>query len=270
MPVLFAVNWEDLIRLSPFIIALLVWIINRFAGAVPPKPPVRKPMVGNPAQPPVARAMNDPLQSEIDEFLKQAKSLREGKSATSSAGKRNAAKQGEFAVPTAGSPSQRSRQRNPFLGPGKRMTRREQARPVARTAPIPPPVDSTPARESVAEHVAQALDRNKFDRRDAPLTQSQQDSDKEFRQHMERVFQRDLVTLKPVAGIFEAAAASAAAATADTDAKAVVAAAGSTTATAPNTIRQSSSDIALFLAGRKNIRDAVILSEILQRPVQRW
>ena len=228
-------------------------------------------MVGNPAQPPIAKPANDPLQSEIDEFLRQAKSLREGKTAGASA-KRDDEDRGKFAVPTAATPSQRGRQpRTPFLGPPKRTARREQARPTPRSTPTPPPAEpATAARESVAEHVAQALDRSKFDRREVQLTQSQKDSDKEFRDHMDRVFQRDIGTLKPEAGIFEVAAASAAAVTAATDANAAVAAAGSTTATAPNTVRKGASDIALFLAGRNNIRDAVILSEILPRPEHRW
>jgi hypothetical protein len=266
---LLAAGWDDLIRLAPFIIALLVWVINRFASTAPKKPPQGKVVPGKPLAPPLAKQPNDPLQSEIDDFLRQAKSLREGKptparpAMAQGAGQRDSGQ-----VAPAG---QSSRQRPPILSPGKRTARRESTRPASRPAPPPVPIEAQPARESVADHVAQALDSRKFDRPAPQLNQSQQDSDAEFRQHMERVFQRDIGSLKPEpAGIFKDAAASAAAVTAAATAKAVSSAAGSESATAPETIHQGASDIALFLAGRKNIRDAVILSEILRRPEQQW
>jgi hypothetical protein len=73
--------------------------------------------------------------------------------------------------------------------------------------------------------------------------------------------------LKPGAqGIFEAAGAAAASAVA----AATPVAGADAASTAPTAARKAASDIAVFLAGRKNIRDAVILTEILQRPESRW
>jgi hypothetical protein len=127
------------------------------------------------------------------------------------------------------------------------------------------------ARESVAQHVAETLDSSKFMKRATQLSQVQEATDADFRQHMQRVFQLDLGSLKKEpTGIFEAAGAAAKAASAAVAAKATAAAAGAESGTAPVATQQRTSDIALFLAGRKNIRDAIILSEILQRPEQRW
>jgi hypothetical protein len=85
------------------------------------------------------------------------------------------------------------------------------------------------------------------------------------------VFANDLSGLKPVPlGMFEAAGASAREATATANAAATVSAGGAQSAYAPAIVRKQANDIALFLAGRKNIRDAIILNEILSRPEARW
>jgi hypothetical protein len=275
---IFAVAWDELFRLLPIIVAVLVWVISHFAGQAPKKPPQRNKPATLPNSPKQAKPANESLQSEIDEFLKQAKAVREGKAATEKSSPRKATS------PLAGEgpskplrpvdfpPQKTSRRLAPTLP--KRGPRREEARPVLRpqTPSIAPDLpQNRPVRESVAQHVAETLDNSKFARRATQLSQVQQDSDNEFKQHMQRVFQRELGTLKTEsAGIFEAAAATAADISATALAKATASAAGSQSATAPTVARKGSSDIALFLAGRKNMRDAIILSEIMQRPEQRW
>ncbi len=88
---------------------------------------------------------------------------------------------------------------------------------------------------------------------------------------MQRVFEHGVGKLKEgPPGMFEAAGAAAAAATAAALTSATASAAGAETATAPIATHKAASNIALFLAGRKNIRDAIILTEILQRPEYRW
>src|SRR5262245_40664606 len=77
-PLLLAAGWEELIKILPFVIAILVWVINHFAGQVPAKPPQRG-QAGKPPAPPRPKPANDPLQSEIDEFLRQAQAVRDGK-----------------------------------------------------------------------------------------------------------------------------------------------------------------------------------------------
>ena len=102
------------------------------------------------------------------------------------------------------------------------------------------PAQNQPVRETVAQHVAETLDNSKFVRRATQLSQVQRESDSEFQQHMQRVFQRELGTLKTEsAGIFEAAAATAAGVSATALAKATASAAGSQTATAPTVVRRA-------------------------------
>jgi hypothetical protein len=275
---LLAVGWDELFRLMPFIIALLFWVISHFAGQVQKKPPQRSKPATLPSSPKQAKPPNDALQSEIDEFLKQAKAVREGKTATAkptAASQSASTSQRELPPKTARTaefPSPRSPRRLPPMLP-KRGQRRDETRPVVRTLTPSPPAgtENRPVRESLSQHVAESLDNSKFARRATQLSQVQEDSDNEFKQHMQRVFQRELGTLKTEsAGIFETAAATAADVTATALAKATASAAGSQSATAPVVVRKGSTDISLFLAGRKNMRDAMILSEIMQRPEQRW
>jgi hypothetical protein len=275
---LLAVGWDELFRLMPFIIALLFWVISHFAGQVQKKPPQRNKPATLPNSPKQTKPVNDSLQTEIDEFLKQAKAVREGKAATikpTAASPSSSASQRDLpqkTVRTAEFPSPKSPRRVPPALP-KRGPRREESRPVVRTLVPSPPAgtDNRPLRESLSQHVAESLDNSKFARRATQLSQVQEESDNEFKQHMQRVFQRELGTLKTEsAGIFETAAATAADVTATALAKATASAAGSQSATAPVVVRKGSTDISLFLAGRKNMRDAMILSEIMQRPEHRW
>src|SRR5437868_5514990 len=77
---LLAAGWNDFAAILPIVVAVLVWVISHFAGQVQPKAQQRRavgqPKPGGP-QPPA----KDPLQAEIDEFLRQAQSVREGKPA---------------------------------------------------------------------------------------------------------------------------------------------------------------------------------------------
>jgi hypothetical protein len=99
----------------------------------------------------------------------------------------------------------------------------------------------------------------------------QEETDAEFQKHMQRVFAHDVSTLKPATlGVFESAGAAARAESASAAAAEKKSAGDSQSAYAPTTARKQASDIALFLAGRKNIRDAIILNEILSRPESRW
>ena len=206
----------------------------------PKKPPQRKRPAGLPNSPQQAKPAKDSLQSEIEEFLKQAKAVREGKASSekSAPRKSNAPLSGAAPPkplrPIEFPPQKTSRRSLPTLP--KRGARREETRPVVRplTSATAEVVQNQPARESVAQHVAETLENSKFARRATQLSQVQQQSDNEFQQHMQRVFQRELGTLKTEsAGIFEAAAATAAGVTATALAKATAAAGGSQSATAP-------------------------------------
>ena len=84
---------------------------------------------------------------------------------------------------------------------------------------------------------------------------------------MQRVFKHDIGNL--------ASAPTALSTPADSGAAAKLSAGAATGAAVapvamPATDRKVATDIAALLAGGKGIRDAIILTEILQRPEQRW
>ncbi len=80
---LLAAAWDDFFKILPFIIVVLVWVINQFAGKLqPPQPPKRVPPFKPPVPPPAQQAAppgQQPLQAEIEEFLRQAQAMRAGR-----------------------------------------------------------------------------------------------------------------------------------------------------------------------------------------------
>jgi hypothetical protein len=265
-----AAGWEELFGVVAFVITGLFWVISHFAGNAKPKaPPPRRP-AGGPPQPqvpqPNAPQAKDPLQTEIEEFLRQAQARREGKAGPTP---RPQAKP----QPVAGRdtfPDQRRDQRDrkgqrPPAGP-KRSGRREEPKPAPKVQLSANRPEPKPQPRSLAE-MGDQLSGSTFSGRAEAFSRMQEQSDAEFKSHMDRVFNHDVSTLKPSAlGVFEAAGAAAKTATADALAAATTAAAGVQSATTTGVIRKQASDISLFLAGRKNMRDAIILSEILKRP----
>lgn len=258
--VLFAVGWDGFVQAFLAIVATLVWAILHFGlEKIKPKD-VGQPRPQRPGAPPVRpqKPAGDPLQAEIDEFLKKAQALREGRP-------------GQPAAPAAPTAAARQPQRPAQAPPARRprpqrqATKQDPSRQGNRPPQAPVVVEVVEAKEmheSVAEHVAQHLGGLKFERRESAMSQMQGESDTEFSQHMARVFSHEIGTLKTTApGIFTPAAAAAVPAmTAET----------SRSATAPVVVRKAVSDIAMFLTTRRNLRDAVILSEILRRPEDRW
>src|SRR5262245_5152107 len=257
---LLAAGWEEFIKILPFVIAILAWVINHFAGQAA-KQPQRGGAQPKPAGAPKPKPAADPLQSEIDEFLRQAQALREGKAAPRGAAPKAAdQRRDEEPRPAPMGDSRReSTPRRHVAKPPRRTSRREEQRqPAPTSAPVVVEVvEARAARESVAQHVAQSLDSSKFDQRVSQLSQMQRESDAEFQQHMQRVFQHNVGTLE-----------------ADEASQSTKSVAAEVAATAPvaksSSTRNAAADVALLLAGRKSIRNAVVLSEILQRPERRW
>lgn len=263
---LFAADWDVLIKVGGFIVVALYYLISAFAKKAEQRPPLPRRMqpvdrapLDEPRLevPPADRQKaNDPLQAEIDEFLRKAQAQREGRP-------------DDFSSPQPPS-SEPPRRPRPKRRSGSSTTRRQSSQ---RPPPLPQPVlvEVAPPerpRESLAEQLANRPETSVFDQRARQLSHVQQASDTEFRQHMQKVFDHNVGNLQSATlGVFEAAGAAAAAAATEA---ANVAAAGAQSSTAPSTIHKRTSDIALFLAGKKNIRDAVILSEILRRPEDRW
>ncbi len=249
----FAADWEVLIKVGTFVIVGLYYLITQLAKKAPVQPPPRRPQ---PIQEQPPQPANDPIQAEINEFLRQAQQRKD--------------RRAELDQPMPSQPlAEPLRRPRP-----KRRTAGNTAKRESSRQPPPPPVipvvvevvETDRPRESLAEHLAHRTETSVFDQKTRPLSQMQQASDNEFQQHMQKVFDHQLGKLKPATmGMFEAAGAAAAASQASS-----VSTTSSQTSTAPMTIRKGASDIALFLAGKKNIRDAIILSEILTRPEDRW
>jgi hypothetical protein len=256
-PIIAAADFVILVKVAIFLVIFLGWLINTFAKKVPQPPQRRRPPLENQA-PAGEQQPTDPLQAEIDEFLRKAQAQREGIPEEPARPRPQ---------PVGDSP-RRPRPKRRAGNTGRReSSQRPPPLPQATSAVVELASADRP-RETLAEQMAHRTETGVFDQRTRPLSQMQQASDSEFQQHMNKVFDHQVGSLKPTAlGMFEAAGA--AAASAATDAANVVAA-GAQTSTAPVTIHKGASDIALFLAGKKNIRDAIILSEILQRPEGRW
>jgi hypothetical protein len=270
---LFAFDWEVLFGVVFFVISGLLWVINRFAvpAGKPKAPPQRRPAGGAVKPQPGAPAPRaaDPLQAEIEEFLRQAQARREGKPApqpprapVAMPERREPPPQPQRGNEQRGRPPRRTTANQP-----KRGASREETRPVSRPVHVPLSSESHPVEPKHRSLVSDSIDGERFSERTASLSRMREHSDSEFQSHMSRVFDRDLGTLNtgPL-GMFEAAGATAKAATLTAAAADVASAGGNQSASAPNAIRRQTSDIALFLAGRKNIRDAIILNEILKRP----
>jgi hypothetical protein len=270
---LLAAGWAEFLRLLPFVIAFLVWVIGRVATQLPQKPPQRGGAPPRPLPPQASKKVGDSLQGEINEFLRQAQAAREGRGAKP--GQAPAAQSQGSITPFSGRPSDAG-QKRVSRRPGQpdrdpRFQEKRQAQPPVIAKASGPQSEPVPLRESLAQHVAETMDSSKFTRRATQLSQVQESTDSDFRRHMDRVFQHDLGNLKKeTGGIFEVAGAAAHAVTDAAAAKLTAAAAGAQSGTAPVATTKRTSDIALFLAGRKNIRDAIILNEILQRPEHRW
>lgn len=277
----FAAAWDDFFKLLPFIIVVLFWVINKFAGQLqPPQPPQKRVPPLNPPEPRQQGAGppgQQPLQAEIEEFLRQAQALREGRPAAprnQPVGGGRPAAQEQRMPPGAGAGRQGRPARRAQQSGTKRNTAGEMRPNSQRQAPSAPPAAQAEAaerpRESVAQYVAEHIDNSKFAERAGALSNIQKETD-EFQQHMQRVFEHGMGRHEtgPL-GVFESAGAAAAAAQAAAATSATTLAGGAQSATAPTAVRKSAGNIALFLAGRKNIRDAIILTEILQRPEHRW
>jgi hypothetical protein len=284
---LLAFGWNDFLTLMPFIIALLVWVIGRFAGQVPQKPPQRGAAPPKPLpqqQPP--QGAGDPLQSEIDQFLRQAQAAREGRAAAKpakampAAGQVPATGQAPGTMePSSGRPGNVQRQRPSRRAPAAQQpggsSRREEkpssSRPArsprVEVARAPTPTPPATPRESVAQHVAETLDDSVFARRTVQLSRVKA-ADDDFRAHMQRVFQHDVGSLKDN-NLSPGSRASVTGASSATGGMSPNAAAAIAPVARQLNDRKLAGDIALLLAGRKGLRDAVILTEIFQRP-ERW
>src|ERR1700690_742513 len=166
MHVLFiAAGWIDFMRLLPFVIAFLVWVIGRFATNLPQKPPQRGVRPLKPAAPQMPKQQGDPLQTEINEFLQQARAAKEGRASSKTGKVATTTEQSREKMPaSSGRAEDAPRKRTPRRSATAQSdtgSRREEGRPISRS-PLqpaaaelsPPQLEPVPARESGAQHGA--------------------------------------------------------------------------------------------------------------------
>jgi hypothetical protein len=168
--------------------------------------------------------------SEIEEFLRRAKQTRETETPK---------------------PAEESR-------PLRRQTIKK---PAAQDKPKPAPVEATAAPVAlgaeVTEHVNKYLDADEFSRRSAQLGGEVAKADSEIDQHLHQVFDHSLSQLS--ARPSETAEAAAAVEPAE------LSASGEAEAAPVFAV-----DLADMLAKPESMAQAVVLSEILSRPAERW
>ena len=282
MHVLFiAAGWVDLMRLLPFVIAFLVWVIGRFATNLPQKPPQRATRLPKPAAPQTPQQQGDPLQSEINEFLQQARSAQEGRASSNwekwqqrpnNLAKRCRLHRAELGTHRESERLVGQRQLNRILVRVGKKAGRFHVRPCSqlrlncralrfiRSRPANR-LHSTLLNRSIAPNSANgplslARCKNRPIRNFASICNACFSTTWVALRRKRRAFSRPLeppqMRHRPMCLQRQPPRPQA------------------QSGTAPVATHKRTSDIALFLAGRKNIRDAVILSEILQRPEHRW
>ena len=245
---LLAVNWEEIISFAVGVVVLIVWLFNQIAdakrkpGGLPAPPVEPKPQPPRPEPMAEVGQQADPLRAQVDEFLRRA----------------NQADR-PVGVPAQGpgAPVPRPPVQDEVVvlldEPSPEM-RRPPLATTLKPAPAQPP--RQPRREkrpkgargkSVAEHVAERIGSSSqvFREEVADLGSRVIQADKQFDEQLERKFRHQLGTLEQTAAstAYETRAA-------DTSSPAA--------------------QIAAMLASPEGVRQAIVVNEILRRPVDRW
>ena len=242
-----AINIDVVVRvLIPFVVFVII-MIGKLVSAMrvpqrppgPVRPPVLPPQQPRQAQQPQAQAARPKsVKEEIDEFLSRAAQKKQGPA-------------------TPADPTRRISQPSSPLAQRVDPTRRI-SQPMAPLAQRVGPVEAEVVRErpvggAVSEHVKKYLDEKEFDQRASKLGGEVAAADTKIEQHLKEVFGHGISKLaaKPgetaspptpqTAGIFQ-------------DQPAALPAAG----------------LAALLNNIDNLRQAIVLNEILQRPSDRW
>jgi len=230
------------------------WLINQISTAVEVArrpPPVRRPPqpapppADGPQQPPQMprqrmpgpqgqpRPAADALQSEIDEFLRRA------------TGRREPVQPGEAQRQRPGAP-------RPAVPAAKSDPRRSRGTPVvARPKPVATaPGEAAETPEAISEHVKQFLDTREFDQRTAKLS-SIDEKERQFDEKVQQTFSHELGHLKS--------------STLSAGGDSAVSAAAFQQPPPP-----APTPLANLLRNPADLKRAIVLNEIFQRPEHRW
>ncbi len=225
----FGQEWVELII---FGLAFIFWLLGKVFG-VQQQPPARRPPGQALPRPPQA-APGDPLQSEIEEFLRRASGRKDG------------------GAPAARNPNQPqpTKVRTAGVNPAARKPRPIQpASARTKAAAAPPALPDTP--DGIDQHVKKYLSTTDFDRRVSQLSSIDR-KEQEFDQQVNQTFAHEVGHLKG-------------------SAIAVAGEAPVTSAAAPEPqLANTQNSLAKLLSSPANLKSAVVLNEILQRPSHRW
>jgi hypothetical protein len=143
--------------------------------------------------------------------------------------------------------------RQPPQGKKARAAQRKAAQAAPQAEPVPAEaIGSRPVGGQVTEHVRKHLDSSKFQRRSQQMGGEVAQADEKFEQRLQGAFDHKLGSLSTSAG----------AASSD-----VIQPAGLIPGGAPVALP---ADIAALFATPESLRQAIIINEVLQRPVHRW
>jgi len=254
-PLFLAVNLEGLAEVIFLLIMGFLWLVNRIATVVEaarrPPPVVRRPLQPVPPQaadgaqvqqmqprqlaPPQGqpRPAGDALQGEIEEFLRRASGRREGYQPP-----------GQSQRPVSAGP----------VNPGTRIDPRR-GRPalvVVRAKPaVNSPAESPETPADIGRHVKQFLDTREFAERSSQLS-SIDEKERQFEQNLQKTFSHELGHLK----------------------RSTLADGGDAAMTAaplqPLLPVQNPNILASLFRSGVDLKRAIALNEIFQRPEHRW
>jgi hypothetical protein len=242
------------------LLVLVMWVIrqiveaNKQAGppkgqpAAAPQPPQGQPQ---PARPPQVGQQADPLRNQVEDFLRRAGRVRQGnqQGPAPPRGRQVGASEIEVLVDDAAAPRERRPLAEPFR-PVEQTTASSAPQPV--TAPRksrPPRQPAASRRETVAEHVADNVTAHSRALADQTSRLGQRiiEEDHQFDVQLKAKFDHTVGTLT---GSDVAAAEQA--------------------ATAAQEASRPAAQIASLLANPDGMRQAIVVNEILRRPMDRW
>lgn len=254
-PMIVLADIVELIGSAVGLFALVMWVIKQIVEtnkkAAPPRgqqpaAPRPQPRPPQPARVNPAGQQADPLRNQVEEFLRRSGRLPQANRPNPQVKRTRPARTNEIEVLVGESEAQR--ERPPLATPLK--SNQSAASMPSTTAPQPAALPlKTTRRQSVAEHVAEAIAAHSRDVSDQASRLGQRiiADDLQFDEQLKAKFEHSVGTLTGSAVI-----------------EAEQAAAAASIAAAP------AAQIAAILASPAGVRQAIVINEILRSPTERW
>jgi hypothetical protein len=238
---LFALNAGDVIEFLVIIVIVVITVIGQLAAKMrQPRPPIGPQPPAGPRPPQQRPQTPKSVKEEIEQFIRRATQQAEtsGKSPRQAAPPRQLAPARQVAQPRKVAPL-------PSSAPAKSQ------QPIKAQV-----VRERPVGGQVSEHVRKYLDEKEFAQRASSLGGEVAQADDKIEQHLRNVFEHKISHLAGRSGETAIAPAPLPTGFFQDEVPAVSAAAGV--------------GLAALLNNIDNLRQAIVLNEILQRPIDRW